>query len=59
MAKYKALKNFNSESQGLISEGDVLDITVGQAIAINEFTQEHLGEDYLERVEEPKKTGRK
>lgn len=59
MPKFKALRTFHSESKGPIEEGQVLEITVGQADAINKFTQEHYGEDFFERVEDPKKAGKK
>lgn len=59
MPKYKALLTFHSESKGSIEEGQVLETTVGQADTINEYTQENYGFIVLERVEDPKKAGKK
>ncbi|AFE86245.1 hypothetical protein PBC1_009 [Bacillus phage PBC1] len=59
MAKFKALQNFVSEELGLIEEGEVKEITVTKADEINAHTLEYYRSLVLERVEEPKKAGKK
>lgn len=59
MVKYKALRSFTSESLGYIGEGEIKDITVTKADEINDHATLEYGEDFLERVEEPKKAGKK
>lgn len=59
MPKYKALQSFTSEELGHIEEGQVKEITVTKADAINDYTQLNHNIAVLERVEEPKKAGKK
>ncbi|UZT28564.1 hypothetical protein vBBceSLY5_0009 [Bacillus phage vB_BceS_LY5] len=59
MPKYKAIRSFYSESLGPIVDGDVKEITVTKADAINKHSKAEYGLAFLERVEEPKKAGKK
>lgn len=59
MPKYKALQSFLSETLGLIEEGEIKEITVTKADQINAHTLEYYRSLALERVEEPKKAGKK
>lgn len=59
MPKYKALQSFTSAELGPIEEGEVKEITVTKADEINAHTLEYYRSLVLERVEEPKKTGKK
>lgn len=59
MAKYKVLQSFHSEELGAMDEGQVKEITVAKADEINAYTQGAYNVAVLERVEEPKKAGKK
>lgn len=59
MPKYKAVRSFHSESLGPIVDGDVKEITVTKADEINKHSEAEYGIPFLERVEEPKKAGKK
>lgn len=59
MAKFKALQTFTSEELGPIEEGQVKEITVAKADEINDYTQANYNIAVLERVDEPKKAGKK
>lgn len=59
MAKFKAIRSFYSEELGPIVDGDVKEITVTKAAEINKHSKAEYGIEFLERVEEPKKAGKK
>ncbi|AXN58359.1 hypothetical protein HWB81_gp50 [Bacillus phage Wes44] len=59
MAKYIALQSFHSEELGPVDAGQVKEITVTKADEINAYTKGAYNVTVLERVEEPKKAGKK